>query len=140
MARMAILQRGKRAGKDPVAAEFGPIYGWRPFGHGQHASDQIGAWGDSLLNQFPAYYNQPQLHQGVEYRSTRWYTPTVSVLPTFDQTQRPTNVAGGQRFGAPAGAPVGPLTSKGWRSRVTQAQIAQSGASALSWAANLTEG
>jgi hypothetical protein len=140
MARSAILQRGKRGNPDPTAAEYGPVHGWRPFGGGQHPSQQIGVYGDAYLNQFPAYYNQPQLHQGVEFLSSAWYTPTVSTLPTFDQTQQPTNIAGGQRFGAPAGAPLGPLTAKGWRSRVTQAQVAQSGASALSWAANLTEG
>jgi hypothetical protein len=137
--RMALLQRGKRGQEDPVAAEFGPVH-WRPLPSGAAPWGQIGVWGDSLLNQFPAYYNQPQLLQGVQDLQSGWYTPTVSTLPTFDQTQRPTNVAGGQRYGANPGAPVGPLTAKGWRKRVTQASVAQSGASALSWAANLTEG
>ena len=136
---LAILQRGKK-GSDPVAAEYGPVAGWRPLPSGAAPWSQIGVYGDSLLNQFPAYYNQPQLHSGTEWLQSGWYTPSESVLPNFMQTQQPANVAGGQRVGAVPGAPVGPISSRAYASRVLQAQIKQSGASALSWAANLSEG
>src|ERR1700722_2109249 len=83
MARSAILQRGKQGNPDPVAAEYGTVTGWRPLGHGQAVWEQIGVYGDAYLNQFPAYYNQPQLHSAVEWLWDAWYTPSVSVVPTF---------------------------------------------------------
>ena len=135
---LAILQRSKK-GSDPVAAEYGPA-AWRPLPSGAAPWSQIGVYGDSLLNQFPGYYNEPQLHSAVEWLQSGWYTPSESVLPNFMQTQQPTNVAGGQRTGATPGAPVGPITARGWAQRVMQSQVQQSGASALSWAANLSEG
>lgn len=125
---------------DPVAAEYGPISGWKPFPTLGPPPLQIGVWGDAYLNQFPAYYNQPQLHCGVEFRRTNWDTPTVSSTPTFEQTQRPTNIAGGQRYGGNAGGPLGPISSRRLAARVAAAQVRQSGLSATQWAQGLSGG
>jgi hypothetical protein len=113
---------------------------WKPFPTLGPAPLQIGVYGDSLLNTFPAYYNQPQLHQGVEGLQSDWYTPTVSTLPTFMQTQRPNNVQGGQRWAGKPGGPLGPLSSRKLSARVAAAQVRQSGLSATEWAQGLTGG
>ena len=69
-----------------------------------------------------------------------YFTPTQSTLPTFEQTQRPTNVAGAQLWGSQYSGPVGPISARKLFARVTQAQVTQSGASALSWASQLSGG
>lgn len=135
MARNAILQRGKK-GSDPAQAEWAPDV-WLPFPNVPSPWAQVGK-GAVWLSQFPAYYNQPQLHSGREWGSSRYYTPARSVLPDFQMTQRPTNIAGGQRTGQSYTGPVGPLSARKLFARVTQSQVAQSGTSALSWASQLT--
>jgi hypothetical protein len=141
MARRAIMQRGKK-GSDPVAAEYAPVPGYRSFDGTPAPWQQIGRYGDQYLSQFPAYYNQPQLHSGSEWLAPGMYyfTPTVSVIPTFEQTQRPVNMPGGQRVGSGYSGPIGPLSVRGLLARVTQAQVKQSGAGALSWASQLSGG
>lgn len=136
----AILQRGKRGSEPgPTPAEDWGVDAWRSFPAVASPWQQVGqgAW---WLNQLPAYYNQPQLHSGVEWQQSDWYTPTRSVLPTFQQTQRPTNIAGGQRTGLSFSGLLGPLSARRMNARVTQSQVAQSGAGALSWAEQLTGG
>lgn len=137
MPQRAILQRTKK-GSDPVASEYG-IDRWQSFPAVPAPWQQIGK-GAPWLSQFPAYYNQPQLHSGVEWERSAWYTPTRSVLPTFEQTQRPTNIAGGQRTGLSFSGLLGPLSARRMAARVKQSQVAQSGAGALSWASQLTGG
>lgn len=141
---MAILQRGKRG--QEVAPQIGPEADW---GADRWASfpDVYAPWqqvghGAYWLNQFPAYYNQPQLHSGTEWLAPGmyWFTPTRSTLPYWEQTQRPANIAGGQRTGQSVTGLFGPLKQRAAKTRVTQAQVAQSGAGALSWAQQLTGG
>lgn len=120
-------------------AEYG-VDQWRPLPTQGPAPLQIGVYGAVRISQFPGYYNQPQLHQGVEGERSCWYTPTVSTLPTFEQTQRPTNIPGGQRYGANPGAPLGPLSSRKLAARVAAAQVRQSGLQATQWAQGLTGG
>jgi hypothetical protein len=141
MAQWAILQRGKK-GSDPVAAEYAPVPGYRPLPGVAAPWQQKGLYGDQYLSQFPAYYNQPQLHSGTDWLAPGmyFYTPTVSVLPTFEQSQRPANIAGAQRFASGLQSPLGPLSARALFARVTQAQVSQSGASALSWASQLSSG
>jgi hypothetical protein len=135
---------------DPVAAEFGPLHAggnspggpiaWRPLPTAGPEPLQKGVYGDSLLNEFPAKYDQPQLHQGVEGLTSNWWTPTVSPLYTFQQTQRPANVAGGQRFAGKPGGPLGPISSRALAARVAAAQVRQSGLQATDWAQSMTGG
>lgn len=139
MAR-GILQRGK-AGQEPPQGGPEATWGldtWQSFPDVASPWQQHGK-GAYWQNQFPAYYNQPQLHSAVEWLRPGWYTPTVSAVPTFDQTVYPTP-QGAQRFGQPAGQPVGPISAKQSALRVAQQQLAQSGAQAFSWAQNLTGG
>src|ERR1035437_3156786 len=114
MARRAIMQRGKK-GSDPVAAEYAPVPGYRSFDGTPAPWQQIGRYGDQYLSQFPAYYNQPQLHSGSEWLAPGMYyfTPTVSVIPTFEQTQRPVNMPGGPRVGSGYSGPIRPPSGRG---------------------------
>jgi hypothetical protein len=124
---------------DPVAAQYGEDR-WRPLPTLGPEPLQIGVFGATLLTQFPSYYDQPQLHQGVEGLSSDWFTPSVSSTLTFQQTQRPTNIAGGQRFAGKPGAPIGPLSARALAARVSAAQVRQSGLAATQWAQGLTGG
>lgn len=121
---------------DPVPEEYG-VDTWRGWPYGTAPQEQIGIYGAQLLSQYPAYYNQPQLHSGPEWLSSHWFTPTAGTLPYWTQTTRPQNVPGGQRWGAPYSGPVGPISAQANQSRVAQAQLAQSGARALGWAQSL---
>lgn len=138
----AILQRGKRG--QEVVNDGGPEARWAPdvwqaYPLVRAPWEQVGH-GAFWTNQFPAYYNQPQLRQGVEGLRSAYFVPTRSVLPYFEQTQRPTNIAGGQRTGQSVTGLAGPLSSRSLFARVKSAQLAQSGATALSWAQQLTGG
>lgn len=133
------VQTARKGNPDPVAAVLGPV-SWKPLPTLGFAPLQIGVYGEPLLSQFPALYNQPQLHQGVEGLQSAWYTPSQSPNPTFQQTQRPTNIAGGQRYGQNAGGPLGPLSAKKLAQRVASAQVRQSGLTAQQWATGLSGG
>lgn len=69
-----------------------------------------------------------------------WYTPSRSVIPTFEQTQQRAYQPGPQRSGQTYTGPIGPISVGALKARITQAQVRQSGASALSWARSLTGG
>lgn len=131
----------RRGDSDPVAAVLGPV-AWKPLPTLGPAPLQIGVYGEPLLNQFPAYYNQPQLHQGVEGLSSCWDTPSAGAqgLTNFQHTQSPSNVNGGQRYGGKPGGPTGPLSARKMAARVAAAQVRQSGLAATQWAQGLTGG
>lgn len=133
---MAILHRRKQS--NTSTAGIGGTAGWRPLSWGQAPWEQIGAYDGSPLNQYPAHYDQPQLRQGVEGLRSNWQVPTVLPVLSWQQTQNVANVPGAQRYGAPAGAPVGPLSAKAMRARVASAQVRQSGMASMSWAQGLS--
>lgn len=131
----AILRR--RAHQAPTADRIGGTAGWRPFGVGAQPNEQIGAFDGSLLNQFPAKWDEPQLWGGVIGLNSHWQVPTVSVLPYWVQTQRPTNLPSAQRDASRYTGGIGPLTARRFRANVTAAQVRQSGAQAMAWASDL---
>jgi hypothetical protein len=127
---------------DAVAIEYGRD-AWRPMPTPSQPQ-QIGVFGAVLLNQFPAYYNQPQLLQGVEGFDSSWYTPNVNgaagLSSNFQHTQSPSNISGAQRNAGKPGGPLGPLSSRRLSARVAAAQVRQSGLQATEWAQGLTGG
>lgn len=131
----AILSR--RPTVMPRGGQIAGTAGWRGLPTAGPAPLQIGVFDGNLLNQFPARWDGAQLHQGVEGLSSHWYTPTQSVVPTFQQTQQPTNVAGGQRWGQTYTGPIGPISAQAMRARVATAQVRQSGLAAMQFAQNL---
>jgi hypothetical protein len=130
-------QTTRRHDADVAQEEWGPV-AWRgipvPAAH-----EQIGLYGEAILSQVEGYYNQPQLHSGREWGQSCWFTPTVSVVPTFQQTQKPYPI-GGQRYGQTFTGPIGPLNVKAMQQRIAAAQVRQSGLMAQSWAAALGSG
>lgn len=123
------------------SANIGGAAGWRAFGHGQAASEQIGAFDGSPLNQFPVNLPGVQRYCGVEGLQSGWYYPTVTVVPagasTVQQVQRgsgTSRLAGAQRRGQTFTGPIGPITAKVFRKRVLAASVDQSALSVESWA------
>lgn len=142
MRAFGFLARGKP--RDVVQAESRSFAfagdSWRPLSFGQAPWEQIGVYGDRILTQYPAYYNEPQLKNGVSGLSSALYTPTISAVPTFQQTQGPVNLPGAGKLGQTFTGPMGPLGVSAMKARVTQAQVRQGGSAALSWARSLTGG
>jgi hypothetical protein len=131
-------QTTRRHDADVAAAAMGPVT-WRGLTWPPSQPQQIGLWGEAILSQVEGYYNQPQLHSAVEFLQKGWYVPTVSAVPTFDQTQQPHPI-GGQRWGSVYSGPIGPLNVKAMQARVAAAQVRQSGLMAQTWAMGLGSG
>lgn len=129
------LRRRDRHGPPPAA--WGPAV-WRPFPTRGFETLQKGAWGDRYLNQFPAYYNQPQLFTGVEAFNSRYAAPYIRLNELRNQLGA--NTPGGQRWGNTFTGPVGPLSVAQYSQWVTHAQVQQSGLSAYTWAQALSGG
>lgn len=124
----------------PSGAQFGTA-GWLPGYGAPHPSQQIGRFAGTMLNQFPAAPRGVQLHSGREWGNSNWYYPSVAPLPngSVQQTQRPTNLPGGQREGSRYTGAVGPISVKLYRAAVAAAQVRQTGLSASPWADGLTQ-
>jgi hypothetical protein len=138
---MAILKRKKDGGEigafpgvEPTAA-FTPIFHpapWEAFGGGGS-----GMRVNVPLSQVPARWEDVQLHNGVDGLKSAWYfppspgewAPAVQV-PAIQQTQRPVNVPGAQRFGQKYGGQLGLVANQQMRLAVLRAQIRQSGTGA----------
>jgi hypothetical protein len=114
----------------------GGTNGWAPFPGYIPAAYQTGAFGGTLLNQFPALLPGVQLLNGREGNWNGYYTPTA--LPVglggLTQTTRPNNISGGQLWGAAWGGPIGPIDVQRMMASVTAQQVRQSGVAAMSWA------
>lgn len=110
--------------------------GWRAFGHGQHASDQIGAYDGTPLTSLPGIVPGVQLHAGVEGLDAGWCYPSVSAIPNGSIQQTPAVAAAdtGQRYGSIFSGPLGPLNVRRMRARVSQASIEQTSLMAEPWA------
>lgn len=124
-------------------AGIGGTAGWRPMpgqAPGYHADQQIGAYAGSMLNQFPALLPGMQLLNGREGGYSGYYTPTAFPVTNggLSQTQNPSNVPGGQRWGQAYGGPLGPISVAQLRANVTAQQVRQSGLAAMSWAKGLS--
>lgn len=118
------------------------VTGWRPGGvKVVPVWDQIGVYGDAMLNQYPARWEGLQRNNGREGNMPGWVVPYRSSVPYFQVTTYPQLVPGAQRMGGkpsnPAG--VGPLSSRAMRQSVLLAQVQQSGLQALSWAQALKQ-
>jgi hypothetical protein len=113
--------------------------GWAPFGHGQHPSDQIGAYDGGPLNQWPAYIPGVQLNNGVQYLRSGWYTPTRSVIPNAQTyaTVAQANLPGAQRVGSRYTGPIGPITARLFKQQVTAESIRGTAMQAQPWAAGM---
>lgn len=124
----------------PSAAGIGGTAGWAPMPGAQHPSQQIGVYAGSLLNAFPAAPVGVELHSGREWGSAAYYTPATTYLPngSVEQTQRPNNVSGGQRYGSLFSGPIGPISAKANAAQVAAAQVRQSGLAATRWAQGLS--
>lgn len=126
-------------GADVAPSGWGDV-SWRPLPTLGPAPLQIGVYGQQLLNQFPARYEGLQLDCGVNGLRSGYFTPTVSVVPTFQQTAHPVNVPGGQRAGQTHTGPLGPLSARKLQQAVVAAQVRQSGLQAMQWAQGLQGG
>lgn len=135
---MRALFKRRAAGDEPTGPVWGNNEGWKPLPTMGPAPLQIGVFAGQLLNQYPAYYTQPQLHQGVEGLRSNWFVPTRGVVPDFMATAYPQNVPGGQRMGSTYTGPLGPISSRRMQSRVVAAQVRQSGLQAMQWAQGLS--
>ena len=113
--------------------------GWKAAGHGQHPSDQIGAFDGQMLTQYPTNIPGVQLKGGTEGMRSNWYYPSMTSIPlgSIQQTTRPNNITSGQRWGSQYSGPIGPATAQAMRANVTTAQVRQSGLAAMYWAQGL---
>ncbi len=122
----------------------GVVTGWRANGDGQHATQQIGAFAGQLLNQYPANIPGMQLDNGRQGAGVgaHWYYPALTAIPngSVQQTQRPNNIVGGQRWGSMYSGPISPISAKQNAAAVTAAQVRQSGLQAMAWARGLNLG
>lgn len=120
----------------------GYVNGWAPFGNGQHATQQTGAFAGQQLNQYPVNIPGVQLSSGRNWGRSAWYYPSIFAIPNGSpqQTQQNANIAGGQRNGSTFRGGLGPLQQQGIMAGVTAQQVRQSGAQALGWARQLTGG
>jgi hypothetical protein len=106
------------------ATRFGAFH-WKGLG-AQAPWQQIGAYGDVVLTR------RYMMNPGVQLRSLGvvpgdWMVLSGSMLPIWQQTKTPGNMAGGQRAGAQAhdGA-LTPWDAQEATAAVVQAQVAQS--------------
>lgn len=109
----------------PRAVRWG-VVGWKGFAFGHSAPEQIGQYGDVVLTR------RYMMNPGVQRKSLgvmpgEWMVLSGSMLPIWQQTKTPGNMAGGQRAGAQAhdGA-LTPWDAQEATAAVVQAQIAQS--------------
>lgn len=135
----AALTSTGAAGLVPTGAA-GYTAGWKPLPGSQGPWQQIGAFDGQMLSQYPARVDGAQLHSGREWGCSNWYYPSISAIPNgnLQQTTRPNNVNGGQRYGSLVGAPLGPISAKKNAARLTAAQVRQSGLQAMQWAQGLS--
>jgi hypothetical protein len=113
--------------------------GWRGLADPPSPHQQNGVYLDAILSQYPARWEGAQLDCAVGSTFPGWMVDSRSALPTFQQTQQKTPVAGAQLYGSRAGdiAGAGPWASRRLRQSVLEATIIQGGTSAMSWADQL---
>lgn len=132
------------APRHPGGPQWGTEAGWAPFGQGQAREQQIGAYAGQMLNQYPAMISGVQLDNGLSDSGvgSRWYYPALTAIPngSLQQTQRPNNVIGSQRYGSIYSGPLGPVNAKAATAAVAAAQVRQSGLAAMGWARGLNLG
>jgi hypothetical protein len=136
-------RRARLTGQHPAAppSDHRPtVTGWAPLPGAQGAHQQIGAFAGQMLNQYPANIPGVQLHSGREGNNPGWYYPSLTVIPNgnLQQTQRPNNVNGGQRYGSLFSGPIGPLSARRMAANVAAQQVRQSGLTAMQWAQGLS--
>lgn len=107
--------------------------GWAPFGQGQSPVQQIGAYDGPPANQYPALIPGVQRHQGVEFLNSRYYVPSRSAVPIFQQTQQHVNLPGPQLDASRYTGAIGPVTARLFRRNVTSQSIQQSALRAEPW-------
>lgn len=114
--------------------------GWKGMPGSANPSQQIGMFDGGMLSQFPAMISGVQRKQGRESGSSRWYYPSLTVIPngSVQQTTKPNNVNGGQRYGSIYSGPLGPLSTRRMAGNVARAQVQQSGLQAMDWARSLS--
>lgn len=120
----------------PAGTGWG-VSGWRPGGvKVAPIWDQIGVYGDAMLNQYPARWEGQQLYNGRQGNNPGWAIPGPGMIPSWQATQNIANVPGALRMaGKPSNpAGVGPIAARQMRESVVMAQIQQSGLAAMSWA------
>lgn len=138
---MAILKRRKdnsEVGAFPgvvPSAAFTPLAisaPWQAAGGGGY-----GARVNVPLSQVPARWEDVQLHNGVDGLRSGWFFPPSPgawgppvQVPVIQQTARPVNVPGAQRFGNRYGGTLGLVANQQMRLNVLRAQIKQSGTAA----------
>lgn len=79
------------------ALRYGPV-GWAAIDVAPPWA-QIGRYAQPIPTQYPVNIPGVQLRQGVEDLDPRWSQPSRSATPTWQQTQKPANIAGAQRWG-----------------------------------------
>jgi hypothetical protein len=90
-----------------VTAKWGSV-GWRGGMGVAPEWDQNGKYAQAVQSQAPANIPGVQLRCGVEDLVKSYYFPNRSPLPSFQQTQQPTNLPGPQLFGSAfTGSPGG---------------------------------
>lgn len=126
-----------------AAAPFMARVGWRPVAWGSipipSRPQQQGLWGEAILSQVPARVDGIQRENGVSALWPFWTVPGPNDVPIWLRTQRPTNLPGAQRVGGAAPYGQGPIAVRAMKRNVVQAQIAQSGLSAQSWATQIRQ-
>lgn len=139
-------RRNRRA--DPIPhpgpGPFPPaVNGWAPYGAGQHASSQIGAFAGTPLSQYPANIPGVQLRNGRIGNNPGWYTPgppfVVPVAGGQDaqRTQAEAGPLGGLRYGQRYTGGYGPVNVKRYQANIAAGQLRASGLSAFPWARGL---
>jgi hypothetical protein len=73
--------------------------------------DQNGKYGQPVQSQSPVNIPGVQLRCGVEDMRKNWAFPTRSPLPSWQQTQRPTNTPGPQLYGKSFSGALGGMTA-----------------------------
>lgn len=135
---VTVTSANVRTTAPPVQAA-GYVTGWAPAGHGQAASEQIGAFSGSALSMRAGNVLEVQKRQGVEGLGAGWYIPARLTSSTaYLITMRAGNAAEVQRIAGGSNGQLGPITARAMRANVTAQSIRQSGLAAVQWAQSLS--
>lgn len=123
----------------PPQQAAGYVTGWAPAGHGQAASEQIGAYSAPMLTMRAGNIVERQKVQGVESLSSGWCIPgRLSSATGYAITMRAGNAQEVQKIAGGSNGQLGLIGARVMRANVTAQSVRQSGLAAVQWAQGLT--
>jgi hypothetical protein len=120
----------------PDPPTYGPT-GWAPFAPLATPNVQKGAFGDRLLNQYPAIWPGLQRKNGRQGNNPGWVVLRTYAVNPEQASQFPANASQTQRYGNTYTGGMGPIAAQALAQRVADGQVRQSGVNAVNYAAAL---